>query len=154
MLEGLWTYRSFFNRYDRVDSDANAALALLFGEGLLKLTRLQTGNYTGGLSFGDGLDLNLECKILRDSDPFEFAWIGTGLAGKPTEGWRYDYRGYLSHQWPNAIDQVPALVGTVIRTLAHGDNAPAGVTASFIAVKHPERDDDDVSAPRAPSFLT
>jgi hypothetical protein len=32
------------------------------------------------------------------------------------------------------VNQRPALVGTVIRTVAHG-TAPAGVTASFIAVR-------------------
>jgi hypothetical protein len=39
--------------------------------------------------------------------------------------------GYV---WPNGVDQVPSLLGTVIRVNAHGPSSPAGYTASFIAV--------------------
>jgi len=42
----------------------------------------------------------------------------------------------LAHTWPNGIDQVPALVGSVIRAKPH-NGSPAGVVASFIAVKQP-----------------
>jgi hypothetical protein len=55
--------------------------------------------------------------------------------GSQTDGWRYDYNATLAYEWPNAVEQVPALVGTVIRVNAHGPKSPAGVTASFIAVK-------------------
>jgi len=41
--------------------------------------------------------------------------------------------------WPNGIDQVPAIVGTIVRTIPHssgsGGVAPAGVVAQWIAVK-------------------
>ena len=37
---------------------------------------------------------------------------------------------------PNGVNQVLALVGTVIRAKPHG-GAPAGYVASFIAVKRP-----------------
>ena len=50
--------------------------------------------------------------------------------------WRYDYRGQAAYTWPNGDHQVPSLLGSVIRVVAHGDG-PAGVTASFIAVRHP-----------------
>jgi hypothetical protein len=36
----------------------------------------------------------------------------------------------------NGVNQVPALVGSVIRAEPHG-SAPAGYVASFIAVKQP-----------------
>ena len=46
----------------------------------------------------------------------------------------------LLHGWPEAkelwANQVPALVGSVIRAKPH-DGAPAGFVASFIAVKQP-----------------
>jgi hypothetical protein len=37
--------------------------------------------------------------------------------------------------WPNGVEQRPALVGTVIRVVAHGPTSPAGFVASFVAVK-------------------
>ena len=64
------------------------------------------------------------------------AIIGTGRANTPTAGWEYDYYGYLAYRWPNGVNQVPALVGSVIRAKPH-NGAPAGFVASFIAVKQP-----------------
>jgi hypothetical protein len=55
------------------------------------------------------------------------------------EQWIYDYEGYLVAHWPNGVQQIPALVGSVIRTIPHsssnGGISPAGVVASFYAVK-------------------
>jgi hypothetical protein len=65
-----------------------------------------------------------------------FELIGTGRPGTGTDGWEYDYRGQLAYRWPNGINQVPSLVGTVIRAKPHGP-APAGYVASFIAVRQP-----------------
>jgi hypothetical protein len=62
--------------------------------------------------------------------------VGAGRNGTGTAGWEYDYRGQLAYQWPNGVNQVPALVGTVIRAKPHGAS-PAGYVASFIAVKQP-----------------
>jgi hypothetical protein len=61
---------------------------------------------------------------------------GMGRAGTPTAGWEYDYHGWLAYQWPNGKDQVPAIVGSVVRAKPHG-NAPAGYVASFVAVRRP-----------------
>jgi hypothetical protein len=36
--------------------------------------------------------------------------------------------------WPKGVDQRPALVGSVFRTVPH-NGAPAGVTASFIILR-------------------
>jgi hypothetical protein len=60
-----------------------------------------------------------------------FQGIGEGAGA---EGWVYDYVGYLVPAWPNGVDQRLALVGSVVRTVAHGAN-PAGMVASWIAVK-------------------
>jgi hypothetical protein len=135
MLQGRWTYRGYRNRQALVDGDAPAALALIFGEGVLDLTVQEGGRLGGGLGFSTGAALALEGELL-DGDPAGFALVGLGLAGTPTEGWRYDYRGVVGHPWPGAVDQVPSLLGTVVRVNAHGPSAPAGVTASFVAVRH------------------
>ena len=44
-------------------------------------------------------------------------------------------KGFTVNELDFSGKQVPALVGTVIRVNAHGPQSPAGVTASFIAVK-------------------
>jgi hypothetical protein len=55
--------------------------------------------------------------------------------------WIYDYIGWLVPVWPNSTTtlQRPAIVGSVTRTIPHpsdgGGTAPAGVVASFYAVK-------------------
>ncbi len=52
------------------------------------------------------------------------------------ERWVYDYLGYLVPDWPTGIGQRSAIVGSVIRTVAHSNGqATAGFVASFIAVK-------------------
>jgi hypothetical protein len=135
MLQGRWTYRSYRDRQALVDGNAQAALALIFGEGVLDLEVQEGGRLEGGLGFGTGYALAIRGELLG-GDPAGFALVGLGLAGTPTEGWRYDYRGVAGHPWPEAVDQVPSLLGTVVRVHAHGPSAPAGVTASFVAVRH------------------
>jgi hypothetical protein len=49
--------------------------------------------------------------------------------------WIYDYNGYYVTHWPNGVDQVEAIVGSVIRTIPHGATNPAGVVVSFYAVR-------------------
>ena len=64
---------------------------------------------------------------------------GKGLVSG--EEWVYDYIGWLVPVWPNsdASLQRPAIVGSVVRTVPHassgGGTAPAGVVASFYAVR-------------------
>ena len=61
---------------------------------------------------------------------------GTIEDGHP---WVYDYQGYVAPAWPNGVDQRPAIVGTIVRTVTHSHGqAKAGVVASFIALR---RDD-------------
>ncbi len=136
MLNGAWTYRSYFNNPALVSEDAQAALAMIFGEGQFLLTQSNTGAVTGKLDMGGGYALELSGNSAKNGSQFEL--IGLGIADTPTAGWRYDYRGVAGYSWPNGINQVPSLLGTVIRVNAHGPHSPAGVTASFVAVKQPE----------------
>jgi 2-polyprenyl-6-methoxyphenol hydroxylase-like FAD-dependent oxidoreductase len=48
----------------------------------------------------------------------------------------YDYEGYLVTHWPNGVQQRPAIVGSVIRTISHsggesGTVAPAGAATAL-----------------------
>jgi len=134
MLSGKWTYRSFRNTPALVGNDPGAALGLIFGEGVFDFEPGEGDHFAGTFAMGPGYALALEGESLP-GDPPGFSIVGLGIAGTPTEGWRYDYRGVPAYEWPNGVDQVPSLVGTVIRVNAHGPSSPAGYSASFIAVR-------------------
>jgi hypothetical protein len=71
-------------------------------------------------------------------NPMHARFQGVGVVNG--EKWIYDYQGYLVPDWPNGVDQIPAIVGSVIRTIPHSGSGPgtvnpAGVVGSFYAVK-------------------
>jgi hypothetical protein len=135
MLAGKWTYRSYRNSPDLVGGDPDKAASLIFGEGVFTLQTPASTAVQGSLDMGSGYALDLNGTVTAaGAGPLTVSIVGTGRAGTPTAGWEYDYFAFLAHQWPNGVGQIPALVGTVIRAKPH-NGAPAGVTASFIAVK-------------------
>jgi hypothetical protein len=129
---GSWTYRSLLNNPD-VGTDFNQ---LEFGRGTIVIddTPMETLQGTIG-----GPDWSLALKGARHyGNPMHARFQGTGVIGG--EQWVYDYQAYLVPPWPNGVNQVPAMVGSVIRTIPHsggapGTVAPAGVVASFYAVR-------------------
>ena len=131
ILLGTWTYRSFLSNPD-LNADFDS---LEFGKGNIRIDHgpLQTLN---GLIFGDDWQLTLKGSITY-GDPFTLRFQGKGVV----EGseWIYDYIGYLVREWPNGVDQRPAIVGSIVRTIPHpsggGGTSPAGVVAQWIAVK-------------------
>jgi hypothetical protein len=157
-LAGQWTYRSYRNDAavlvnadtdpavqaltpiygDGVTTAASAmkALDLIFGEGIITFDPPAGNALTGNLDMGGGLVLDFKGTMqIAPSGDIGIAVIGTGRAGTKTDGWEYDYKATTAPKWPNGVDQVPTLVGTVIRAKPH-NGAPAGVVASFIAIKH------------------
>jgi hypothetical protein len=126
---GTWAYRSFLNNPD-IKADFNQ---LEFARAVLVIDKAPFGVLRGRLSFGDDfLALNGSVSY---GNPFTARFQGRGATSN-TKGWIYDYLGFLIPQWPNGVDQRPAFVGTVIRTVPHSDGkAKAGVVASFLAVK-------------------
>lgn len=135
MFDGKWTYRSFHNDPEEVGGDAEKALGLIFGEGIFTLE--QNGNaLTGTFDMGPGYALKLSGTVTGTGSDATFELQGPGIPGTATADWQYDYHGGLAWAWPNGVNQVPAIVGSVIRARPHGAGAPAGVTASFIAVSH------------------
>jgi len=157
-LAGKWTYRSYLNDPSVLvnadpdpavqalgpiygsDNVANAtaavkALNLIFGEGTITFDPPAGDALTGNLDMGGGLVLDLKGTMQTTSTgDVSIAVIGTGRAGTKTENWEYDYKATTTPRWPNGVNQVPTLVGTVIRAKPH-NGAPAGVVASFIAIK-------------------
>jgi hypothetical protein len=126
---GSWTYRSFLS-----NPDINVDFSKLeFARAALVIDPTPQGVFRGKLSF-DTDYLTLKGNVAY-GNPFTARFQGRG-ATAPTEGWIYDYLGYLIPMWPDGVNQRPAIVGTVIRTVPHSDGkAKAGVVASFIAVK-------------------
>ena len=129
-LAGTWTYRSFNN-------DPNLATdfdALEFGRGNITIVDAPMGVFKGRI-FGPGWALELNGSIGYGT-PGAVRFQGVGIIGGAQ--WIYDYIGYVIPAWPNGVDQRPAMVGSIVRTIPHpgGDGGlhPAGVVASWIAV--------------------
>jgi hypothetical protein len=131
---GTWTYRSLLNDQN-ISTDFNA---LEFGRGEIVIA---PGNeeILNGTIGGPGWSLTLYGSRAYGS-PMQARFQGKGTVGG--EEWIYDYIGWLVPAWPNSdpSKQKAAMVGSVVRTIPHSDGnggiAPAGVVASFYAVKH------------------
>ncbi|MBI1683858.1 hypothetical protein [Caulobacter hibisci] len=134
-IAGKWTYRSYLNNPELVDGNAQTALSLIFGEGVFTFETPTPETIIGTLDMGGGYVLDLKGKIIGDCDgPVTLVIDGYGRDGTPTAGWEYDYHAWPGYEWPDAVDQVPSLLGTTVRAKPH-NGEPAGVTASFIAVR-------------------
>jgi hypothetical protein len=134
-LTGYYTYRSFLNRQDPAD-DFNT---IRFGEGELFLWVAPDGSVQGTLAFPaapvatekDFMDVT--GRVTSWSPPtVEFEGVGRPETG--TADFDYRYQANLAPTFTGAINQRLALVGTVLRAKPHG-SAPAGFSASFVAVK-------------------
>jgi hypothetical protein len=134
-LAGKWTYRSFINDPTPVGDDPQKALGLIFAEAEFTFEAVSDTRFKGVIDWGSGgLDLSGTIKPGSPDTPVAFAIVGLGRPGSQTDGWEYDYNGCIAYKWPNGVAQVPALVGSLVRAKPH-NGAPAGYTASFIAVK-------------------
>lgn len=130
---GIWTYRSVLNNPD-ISIPFND---LEFGRGNLKIEAAEPGILKGSI-YGPGWELELKGSI-QDGAPATLWFQGSGeVNGAP---WVYDYICYATPNIPNGKNQVPSLVGSVIRAIPHpngsGGTNPAGVVASFYAVLQP-----------------
>ena len=129
---GNWTYRSFVN-----DPDVNKAFNdLEFGRGTIVIADAPMAALKGTIG-GPGWSLALK-GARAYGNPMYARFQGTGVIGGAP--WVYDYEGYLVPDWPNGVDQVAAIVGSVIRTIpppggTPGSVNPAGVVCSFYAVR-------------------
>ena len=129
---GTWIYRSLLNNPDVATDFDN----LEFGRGTIVIAEAPMQILSGTIG-GPGWSLTLQ-GAREYGNPMHARFQGTGVVGG--EKWAYDYDGYLVPHWPNGVDQVPAIIGSVIRTIPHSGGAPgtvasAGVVASFYAVR-------------------
>lgn len=130
---GQWTYRSLINNPDL----SPAFNQLEFGRGTLVIVD-GPSEFLRGTIGGPGWSLSLRGSRSYGS-PSQLRFHGKGIVGG--EEWVYDYIGWLVPVWPSSTDALDrsTIVGSVTRTIPHsGDNgqvAPAGVVASFYAVR-------------------
>lgn len=129
---GSWTYRSFLND-SAIDKPFND---LEFGRGTIVIEEAPMASLKGTIG-GPGWSLMLS-GARAYGNPMHVRFQGEGMVGG--EKWIYDYQGYLVPDWPNGVNQVAAIVGSVVRTIPHsggkpGTVSPAGVVCSFYAVK-------------------
>ena len=136
-ISGHYVYRSLHNKASIEDE-------IKFGEGLMTIIQKETGNFTGDFDMGGDYIMKLEGTMNKDGTNIAFKMTGKGVENTPTEGWIYDYQGIVTPNWPNGINQLTTITGSVIRTVDHG-NAKAGYTATFYMVmrdKHTDRKKD------------
>jgi hypothetical protein len=130
---GSWTYRSLLNDPDITKPFNN----LEFGRGTIAIHEADFQLLKGTIG-GDGWSLELHGSRAYGS-PMQARFQGKGLVNG--EEWIYDYIAWLVPDWPNsnATLQKLAMVGSVVRTIPHsssgGGISPAGVVASFYAVR-------------------
>jgi hypothetical protein len=134
-LTGYYTYRSFHNRPEPVD-DFNV---IRFAEGEWFLFVAPDGTISGTLAFPadpfeDEKDFLDVTGRVTSWSPASLELTGVGRQGTATEAFHYTYQGSLAPSFLAADRQRSALIGTVLRAKPHG-SAPAGFTASFVAVK-------------------
>jgi len=136
LFAGTWTYRSFLNNPALTNGDPQKLAALLFAEGTWTVNDGSPTTFVGELSFGADFLMDLEGVIspaAKDRTAHVHI-VGSGRNGTLSAGYFYDYDGSLTEQWPNGVNQIPAVTGSVIRVKPHSGE-PAGLVASFIAVK-------------------
>ena len=137
-LAGTYTYRSFLNRPEPVD-DFNR---LRFAQLELRLSVQADGIISGALVFpaaagAEPQAMDVNGHVSADS-PDHFSFTGKGRPGTPIADFHYEYDGMLLRRWETGVGQRQTLAGTVLRAEDHGSGptlAPAGQTASFLAVK-------------------
>lgn len=136
---GRWSYRSMLNDPDfHLDKDGNADFnAVRFGFGNLVIEEAPGQLVTGTIG-GAGWSLKLHGSKAFGS-PMQVRFQGRGVVGG--EEWIYDYVGWLVPVWPNSDGRLQreAIVGSIVRTIPHsngkGGVSPAGVVASWYAVR-------------------
>jgi hypothetical protein len=132
-VAGVWHYRSFINNPQKV-TDLNT---LLFGEGDFTFEEEPLGELVGTGDFGGGDAVKFRGMVTHGSLlSVRFQGIGSGPSNRD---WVYDYFGVLLPAWPNGVDKIPSIVGSVVRSAPHangsGGVSQPGKVASFIAVK-------------------
>lgn len=136
-IAGGWTYRSFNNEPDP-EGD------LYWWVADITLEQDDSGILTGALAGITSQEaFNLvgyidHATLLTDREWWQQRFIlvmrAVGATSE-TAGHQYDYRGYVPGVWPTGKEQVPAIVGSVLRAKFPDDPSLEGEVRSFAAVR-------------------
>lgn len=127
-ISGVYIYRSLRN-----DQNVNTNFDdLEFGRGTMDLIQ-QDDIIKGTFDMGEGYKMTMEGTVHSDNTHSFLRMTGYGIPDTVTDKWIYDYYGMIVPDWPEAVKQIPAITGSVIRTVDHG-TAKAGVTSTFYMV--------------------
>jgi hypothetical protein len=136
-LVGTYTYRSFLD----LPQPVNDFNQLRFAQLELRLSVEPGGAIGGALVFSDEPGAFLAMDITgqaTNGSLVRFTLTGKGQPDTTISDFHYEYNGIILPHWPTGVNQRQALAGTVLRAANHGSGpslAPAGQTASFLAVK-------------------
>jgi len=140
---GTWYYRSFRNDPAYVYPTPPRAGELILAEAVFNLRSPTSTTLQGEIEWLTGGPLDLTGSVKPD-DSFEI--LATGRPGTNRDGWVFLYEGHLTRNWPNGVDQRPALVGSTTIRAPPGPGGPpssmqeirmALLPHPFIAVKQP-----------------
>jgi len=137
---GTWTYRSLLNDPTLAgdpSTDPTAWANLFFGYGTIVIQEGSVPEELAGTIGGDDWSLALHGSM-SPGNPGQVRFQGKGVVNGAE--WIYDYIGWLVPVWPSSTNELQkvAMVGSIVRTIPHpsgGGTAPAGVVASWYAVK-------------------
>jgi len=130
-IGGEWTYRSMLNN----PIDTIPFNNLEFATAIMQLSTYDNDSISGILDMGSSGKLIMKGKIYYyNTNISNFELQGDGVKETNTQGWIYNYYGFIVPKWKQGVNQVDALVGSVVRSVDHGQ-AKAGKVASFYMVR-------------------
>jgi len=112
-LAGKWTYRSFLSNSDLSVPFNN----LEFGRGTITVAeapRADGDDWRSSLVAGSQWFHQLRGSLFSSL---------SRQRHRGKEEWVYDYIGCVIKPWPNGVNQVPAMTGSVVRTIPHSDGS-------------------------------
>lgn len=129
-LLGTWIYRSFLD-----DPDLNKEFnAIGLGKAKIIVEEADGGVFFGRFVYSESYQLRLTGSSSY-GNPFTVRFQGVGITTN-AQNHVYDFVGYLAPIWPNGIDQRPAIIGSMVRTVGFGSGATTtGTVVSWTGVK-------------------
>jgi hypothetical protein len=131
-LNGTWTYRSLLNDTAwQTDFDS-----LEFAAAIMGLKPAGKDSVSGLLYWAENpyQGLKITGKYFYDDTTLCYSLTGVGDKSLGTEGWQYNYQGYVVPHWAVGVNQADVLVGSTVRAKPHSGE-PAGIVATTYMVR-------------------
>lgn len=123
-IAGRWLYRSLRNSTDpNIDF---AKLPLLIA--ILDIPPYEGDQFTGTLTATANSEAGVRHIVQGAVKGDRFKMRAT-QGSDTTQGWVYDYEGWIVPQWDSGVDQIQTFAGSVRRVAAHAFPGPGGGTS-------------------------